>query len=501
MTTVESRPRAQPSAASLLQRLLPSWPLVAFLFGVIRTVADPATPLSDPDTYLHVAAGQWMIAHHALPAHDPFSHTMAGAAWVPHEWLAELLFAITYDGTGWRGLLLLSGICFGITLAIFARHLLRHGEPFSTLVLVSACSAMLMSHVLARPHLVALPLLVLWCAELIAARDAERGPPFWLLPVVALWANLHGSYMFGLALAGFFAAEAVAFPRAAGARWTEARRWGGFVAAAALASLLTPNGLEGFLQPFRLMSMPTLQSSFVEWTSPNFQHFQPLEVWLLGAVAVGFLTGVKLPLPRVVLLLGLFHMALSHGRHTDLLALVGPLAIWASLGPQLAVKIRSDPPTPLARFFAERSMQPAWPAIVLTLLIAVGASLFTFVRPFKTADDPSTPKLALEAARRMALSGPVFNSEGYGGYLIFSGVPTFIDGRIEMYGDAFLRRYLEAASGKEPTLTDVLNQYKITWTLLARDDGAIGVLDHLPGWHRAYSDEHNVIHVRNEPPS
>jgi len=65
-----------------------------------------------------------------------------------------------------------------------------------------------------------------------------------------------------------------------------------------------------------------------------------------------------------------------------------------------------------------------------------------------------------------------------------------------MYGDAFLKRYLEAEAGKEPVLTDVLDGYKIQWTLLMRDDGAVRVLDRLPGWRRAYDDAHNVIHVR-----
>jgi len=38
-----------------------------------------------PDTYLHIAAGRWTLAHAALPVHDPFSHSLAGATWVPHE--------------------------------------------------------------------------------------------------------------------------------------------------------------------------------------------------------------------------------------------------------------------------------------------------------------------------------------------------------------------------------------------------------------------------------
>src|SRR5260370_42251749 len=106
---------------------------------------------------------------------------------------------------------------------------------------------------------------------------------------------------------------------------------------------MTPNGVAGFVEPFRLSMMPALQASSIDWMSPNFQSFQPLEIWLLGMIALGFTTGVRLPLQRLLLLLVLCHMALAHVRHAELLGLVGPLAVAASLGPPIAARIRSAP--------------------------------------------------------------------------------------------------------------------------------------------------------------
>jgi hypothetical protein len=85
--------------------------------------------------------------------------------------------------------------------------------------------------------------------------------------------------------------------------------------------------------------------------------------------------------------------------------------------------------------------------------------------------------------------------------LIFKGMPSFIDGRIEMYGDAFLRRDLAIEQGAEPALDEALRQYGITWTLLHPDDGAVTALDHLPGWRRAYSGPDAVIHIRAAVPT
>ena len=487
-----------PGRAGVLGRLPPSWPLVAALLALARALAHSTALLNDPDTYLHVAAGRWILAHAALPAHDPFSHTFAGAVWVPHEWLAEVILAAVYWAAGWSGLVLLAALSYALTMALLTRFLLRWCEPFSALIAAGLGSATGLGHLLARPHLLALPLLALWAGRLFLARDTGAAPPWRLLPVMALWANLHGGFMFGLALALYLGVEAVLSP---GDRAREARRWAIFVALAAAAVLATPNGVAGFLQPFRLIAMPALKVSMVEWRSPDFQAFQPVEIWLLGAVALGFSTGVRLPPTRLALLLGLCHMALAHVRHAELLGLVGPLAVAASLGPPLAAGLRPSPLSPLARGAARLAAPAAAPALLLAAAIAAALSLPLLLRPIARADGPATPASALAAARRIGLDGPVFNSEGFGGYLIFRGVPTFIDGRIELFGDDFLRRCVAAARGDERALEALLRRYGVAWTLLSPADGAVALLDRLPGWRRVYADETAVIHRRIAPPA
>jgi hypothetical protein len=473
--------------------MIPSWPLIVGLAALARALAQPTALLNDPDTYLHIAAGRWMLTHLALPLQDPFSHSLAGAVWVPHEWLAEIILALVYDAAGWSGLVLVAAAGFATGMALLSRYLLRYFEPFSALILVTLGAALVLGHLLVRPHLLALPLLVIWSGELFAARDTGSAPPAWLLLLMALWANLHGSFMFGLALALCLGAEAALL---SGRRMPEARRWALFGLLAVAASLMTPNGVAGFVEPFRLTMMPALQASFNEWMSPNFQSFQPLEIWLLGMIALGFTTGIRLPLHRLLLLLALCHMALTHVRHAELLGLIGPLAVAASLGPQIAARIRSAPVSAVGRAVARLAAPAHLPAVALALVIAVATSLPVLLRPIERRDDLVTPAAALAAAAQMRLTGPVFNSEGFGGYLIFSGIPTFIDGRIELYGDTFLARYLEAEHGSEAALVALLERYGITWTLLAPEEGTTQRLDNLRGWRRVYSDGHAVIHKR-----
>lgn len=480
-------------------RLVPSWPWIVALLALARALASPAALLHDPDTYLHIAVGRWIMAHGALPTADPFSHTFAGAHWVPGEWLAEVALAAVYRLAGWGGIVVLAALCFAVAAGGLTRFLLRRLPPLPAVIASLAGAMLVLPHLVARPHIVALPLLVAWCGALLSARDENRAPPWAVLPVMVLWANLHGSFMFGLALAGFLAAEAVLRSTPRLTYLVEARRWGGFVVAAVVAALLTPNGPATLVQPFRLLQMPALQSGFAEWMPANLVAFPGLEAWLLGALALGFACGVRLPAFRLALLVGLAHMALAHVRHADLLGLVGPLAVAGALGPAIGEMLRPAAASPLLRVAATLARPARLPAIAMMLALAVAANLPTLRHPPLRSGDATTPDAALAAAARMGLTGPVFNSEAFGGYLVFCGVPVFIDGRIEMYGNDFLAAYLAAEHGDEAALADLLDRYHIGWTLVQTQSPAAVALDRLPGWRRTYADDRAVIHVRSEP--
>ena len=73
-------------------------PAAAWIAGLAMltlVLFNPAV-LNDGDTFSHVAAGGWMLDHRAVLHQDPFSATRAGAPWVAHEWLSEVLLAAAY---------------------------------------------------------------------------------------------------------------------------------------------------------------------------------------------------------------------------------------------------------------------------------------------------------------------------------------------------------------------------------------------------------------------
>jgi hypothetical protein len=95
----------------------------------------------------------------------------------------------------------------------------------------------------------------------------------------------------------------------------------------------------------------------------------------------------------------------------------------------------------------------------------------------------------------------VLNDYAFGGYLVFAGIPTFIDGRGELYGGQFIVRYNRAlALADLADFLKLLDDYKLDATLLAPDTPAVALLDRLPDWQRVYSDDVAVVHKRLASP-
>jgi hypothetical protein len=109
----------------------------------------------------------------------------------------------------------------------------------------------------------------------------------------------------------------------------------------------------------------------------------------------------------------------------------------------------------------------------------------------------TTPTAAFDFIHQAKLKGPVFNAYEFGGFLIQAGIPTFIDGRAELFGGDFIKRYADAVNlrGEEP-LEQLLDRYKIEWTFLSKDQPANKLLERLPGWRLAYGDDAATVFVR-----
>ena len=479
------------------RRLGISLPLIFALVVYAQIVAQPGAVLHDPDTYWHIAIGRWIIAHRAVPDHDVFSFSMPGAPFSPPEWLAEVFMAWLYEHSGWAGLVVLTALCEAVALGMLLRVLLRTLAPVHALIGAVLAWGLALPHLLVRPHILILPILVVWVAAVVSARAEERAPSLWLVPLMVLWANLHGSYMLGFVLAALLAGEAVLLASDRGSRLRALRGWGLFGVFSVGAAVITPFGLEGLLLPFKLTQMSYSSAVLIEWMSPNFQQFQPLEMWMMVLLFGGLALGWKLPWTRVAIVLLLLHMALQHIRHAEVLGFIAPLLIAPALAPQLKARSEQQSVALIDRIFAELAKPPNARGIALAGAALLGMTAAMLHGGVARETDNTTPAPALAAVAAHQVDGPVFNDYNFGGYLIFSGIKPFIDGRY-FYGDAFIRRYIEATALFSEEMPQLLEQYGISWTLLNAKTPAVALLDHLPGWRRLYADDIAVVHVRDD---
>jgi hypothetical protein len=473
---------ANPAENEILTRAsLPLW-VGVFAYALFFLAGDRL--LIDPDTQWQITVGQWILDHRAVPQTDVYSFTMRGQPWISTQWLAQVAFAKVHAWFGWSGPVVLAAAASAATFALLARFLSRRLSESATLVFVAVALALTAPHILARPHVLAFPVMVMWIGILIAAADRHDAPSFFVLPLMALWANLHGGFVFGLMMIAPIALDAVINAQAS-RRKPLILRWTAFTAAALIAGCCTPYGWNSLLASQKILSLGSALPLITEWRAMDFTRVGPFEVCLLGAIGFALYRGISLPPLRTVLLLGLLHMALAQGRAAEILALIAPMIVAAPLARQLGGAEISSSPRPISGMLIGG----------LASIVVAGTLALASVHRFAPYEGNS-PVAAVAALKKLDVER-VFNDYDFGGYLIASGVSPFIDGRTELYGEKFFVDHNAASGLMEPdNLFRLLEQYKIQATLMRTQSAATKLLDHIDGWHKVYADDVATIHVR-----
>ena len=210
-----------------------------------------------------------------------------------------------------------------------------------------------------------------------------------------------------------------------------------------------------------------------------------LEACVFALIAGALYCGVKLSPPRIVLVLILFHMALSHVRNIEIFALLMPLVVLSPLSSQFGLH-------------GARFVKMTFPfASAATLVAILGLSTWIFAASHKFSPTAIQSPTAAVDVLKDRNARRVLNDLPFAGYLISREMPVFIDGRAEVYGESFEMAYYRALQLQDVNLfLDILKTYEIDAVLLTPSTPAASLLDHLDGWQRVYSDETAVLHIR-----
>lgn len=452
------------------------WPILAAAMAMFAFTCFIGALFNDGDTYWHLAAGQWIVDHWSVPHTDPFSFTARGRAWTAHEWLSEVIMAGAFAAGSWVALSILFAAAVAGTILVAGLHARLFMRPLHAVAAVILLFIFLEPSLLARPHALAWPLLAGWTILLLRARKAHCAPPLAATALILLWANMHASFIFGLVLAAFFAFEALVEEKD---RKRVLFAWGPFLLVSLLLALSNPSGIQGLLYPFQVSSMKALPV-IQEWRPSTFSS-DPL---FFAVTALGVLLAVLMgarPSPlRLLLIALLFYLAVSHMRHQAVFGIVACLLVASSL----QKREREDGP-PFSLPIA---------LIAGVVLITIGA--IRYAVPDVHEEGPVYPSKALAALPPSLAREPVFNAYNLGGVLILKGIAPFIDGRADMYGDAFTASAYRIERGDARLFDAAVAKWGLRWAILHPDQGLVHVLDNNPEWRRLYSDRYAVVFAR-----
>ena len=461
-----------------------------------------ARAVNDPDLWWHLRTGQLIVQNHSVFHRDPYSFTRFGQPWMNHEWLSEVLIYGLYSTAGWAGL----SVVFGaITAAAFVLVFLRcPGRPYIAAIITlwgAFASAPTWG---VRPQTLSLLLASIF---LLILEKASEHPRFlwWIVPLTVLWVNLHAEYALGIALLMLFLAGSaldVAFGFEDRAHAAPRLRTLLTVTAVCVALVpLNPNGLRMYWYPLETLQSRAMQSYIDEWSSPNFhdpKHLPLLFMLLaiLGAMAVS----PRRMRPRELLLLSVMTWAALHSiRHVGIFALVAVPILSGLVYGWLEERGLALPLQPAPQGLAHKKL-------LLNALLLSAFVAFTVLRvrymlerqaEIEAQNFPAAAVSYLSARRP---PGPILNHYNWGGYFIWKLYPeyqVYIDGRADLYGDAFLddraaTYYLRTSHWKEP-----IEGWRIRTVVLPPEAPLVTALRSKPEWNQIYADAHAVILTRS----
>lgn len=479
---------------------------VALTFVVVFVIA--LRPPLDVDTYWHLRSGEWEVAHRAVLRADVFSFTRAGAPWINHSWLSQIVLYGLYAALGDFGLALFTAVFGTAGMALIYRQM-RADPLVRALVMVLGASAAAVFWS-ARPQMVSF----LGCAVVLTLlREKWRSGPdrLWLIPpLMLLWANLHGGFalafvLLALAMAGELARwliggeDEAASPRtSAGLRPLVELGVVGLASAAAVC--VNPYGPRLLLLPFQTVGVGLLQAFIQEWAAPNFhdRRFWPFLALLLALIVTLGRSRRRLDWRELALLAGTGYLALTAARNVPVFVLVAaPLLAdaTAELLAERGVRFQLDRRPRGALAFAH--------AAFLALLITVGAVYAASElgpEAMAEARAMTLPVEAVAALQREAPPGRLFNSYSWGGYILWTArdYPVIVDGRTDLYGDALLGPYMDVYLG-HPGWADELAESQIDTVLIERGSPLAALVESSTDWTTLYVDDVAGLYIRKEP--
>jgi hypothetical protein len=459
-------------------------------------------PIADPDFWWHLRTGELIVQSQSIPHADPFSFTVAGKSWIAHEWLSEVLIYLIYH-LGGKGLLLLSfASLISGTFFLTYRRCPPGSRPYLAgfaLLLGALATAPTWG---VRPQMISLFLTALFLFLLDRYRQTGSRKFILPLPVLMLvWANLHAEFILGPVVLGVYIlgelVEVLAnyFLKKSQIELSSFRNmfWMLGVLAVCLAVIaINPNGFHLYIYPFETLVSPSMQQFIQEWASPDFHQleWQPL-IWLmLALLGLGMFGRKSIAITNILLVVIFGYAALHSMRHVPLFAITAVPVLAEQAGALIQIRYETSLGKRLSAWLA--------PGLVLLALLVVGARFISVVNQQSNIEKDNFPVAAVDWIAENRPSGNLFNTYGWGGYLIWRLYPdyqVYIDGRADVYGDRFIYAYMDIYRGLSNWQSSLASA-NVRLVLVEPGSGLAGALHTDPSWAVAYQDKLSVLFIK-----
>jgi hypothetical protein len=461
--------------------------------------------VTDPDFWWHLKAGQYIFETRTITHTDIFSFTFAGREWVMHEWLSEIFIYAIFKWLGWGGLVtafaLVVTAAFGISYVSCEKVCGQPSVSWGAVMLAAAATAPVWG---VRPQMFSLLLASIFIAVLRDSLRSDKNRAIWFLPpLMLLWVNLHGGYLLGLvlivvAMAGI-ALDSLIERRPPAEIFKRLGPLALVLTACVLAVPLNPNGLRMFSYPFETLFSGVMQGHIEEWFSPNFHEgrFLPLMALMFATFVAVALSPRRARVSEMLLLSATAFAVLRSGRHLPIFAFAAaPL-----LAEHASLWIKSQgfhrPVQAHDKILSRRQAVLRYALVVVTLAAGLINVRQVMARQL-SAETQSFPASAVEFIQRENPPGPIFNAYNWGGYLIWKLYPerrVYIDGRADVYGDAFIDEYIKTSKG-QGDWRGVLNRFEVRTVIIKPDSMLALLLEREEGWSKVYEDGQAVVLIR-----
>jgi hypothetical protein len=454
-----------PSLATVVGLVFGAWGLITAL-----------QPLKDNSFLTHLATGRYILDH-GIPHRDIYSFTARHEPWVVQSWLASVIFGLSDRWWGGQGIRVVLAVVT-VALALLVWRLTRPaGALIGRLIAAGLVVGVGAGQWVERPLLFGLLLLAV---VLLVAED-DRIDLRWLIPVMWLWVNLHGSFPLGLVALAVLAIGR----RLDDGVWGRERPAFMWALLGTALGAINPLGPKLLVFPVHLLGRNDVLQNVIEWQAPKFMSSSE-RIFLLELVCA-IVVLARRPTWRAALPLAVFTAAALLGSRnvpvTSLVLLPGLAYGLHDLG-----TISGD---------ERRPLNTAALAAVVALGVLIGVSGFQ-KEPYDLIAYPVDAAAWMQSHGIGPARTRVVERDYAGNYLeAIYGTRShvFIDDRVDMYPPAVSEDFATLLHGT-PGWDGVLDRYDAQVVLWEARQPLGQLLAESPHWRLVYVDEKWVVACR-----